>query len=402
MPPPAPSRRRRIALASAISLAATFGAGAGVVRFQTEASWQAMQQRAATIDSAWRARDHRREPLWGKGTSGSAFAGYEQALEQAKELMVNQAEMVATLPHRDDAKVAGTEALRARWQPALIALRAASHCSDAAPPELPEGEPARGLVNLLQARWLVNMAVLEARARRLAGQPQRAVEYALDAATFGADLVRSSLLIHAMIGGAMVSIACNEAWPDHALQQLDAPALDVLALGLERLDAQFPERLDLAGELRFVASWLQVPDTGNWPRLDASSWRYGFSARWMMADAFTRYATVGERLAGEPQLSWPQREAWMELELGAMTDGGNPVAATIAPNLGSAERSLRTTATQVRLLRMAVALHRGQEIGPLADPLGDGPFAVVHEEGAVVLRSDGEIGGKVIERRVAR
>ena len=46
----------------------------------------------------------------------------------------------------------------------------------------------------------------EARARRLAGQPQQAVEYTLDAATFGADLVRSSLLIHAMIGGAMVAM----------------------------------------------------------------------------------------------------------------------------------------------------------------------------------------------------
>jgi hypothetical protein len=402
MPPPAPSRRRRITLAAAISLATTFGAGAGVVRIRTEASWQAMQHNAATLDSAWYARDHRREPLYGKSTSGSAFAGYAQALEQAQELMANQDERVATLPHGDDAKVAGTEALRARWQPALIALRAAAHCNDAAPAELPAGEPARGLANLLQARWLVNMAVLEARARRLAGQPQTAVEHTLDAATFGADLVRSSLLIQAMIGSAMVSIACHEAWPDHALQQLDAPALAALGLGLERLEALLPERLDLAGELRCLSRSLQAPDATCWPRFTASSWRYGFSARWMAADAFTSYATFGARLDSAPQLPWPQREAWLELELGALSDAGNPLAATLAPNLGSAERTLRTTLAQVRLLRMAVALHRGQECVPLADPLGDGPFAVVHEAGAVVLRSAGEIGGKGIERRVAR
>lgn len=361
-----------------------------------------MQQSAATLESAWRARDHRREPLWGKGTSGSAFAGYAQALEQAQELMASQDERVATLPHHDDAKVEGTAALRARWQPALMALSAAAHCRDAAPKELPEGTPASGLANLLQARWLVNMAVLEARARRLAGQPQPAVEHTLDAATFGADLVRSSLLIHAMIGSALVSIACHEAWPDHALQQLDAPALAVLALGLERLDAQLPERLDLAGELRFLSRWLKSTDAASWPPLGASSWRYGFSPRWMAADAFTSYATVGARLDGAPQLPWPQREAWMDLELSALSEGGNPIAAAVAPNLGSAERTLRTTLAHVRLLRMAVALHRGQDSAPLADPLGDGPFAVVHEAGAVVLHSAGEIGGKAIERRVAR
>ena len=400
MPSP---RLRRLVLVTTLGLVGTVGLSAGVVHFRAAASWNAMEQHAAALDSAWQHRDHRREPLWGTGTNGSAIAGYEQALELTKELCTNDKELVATLPHRDDGKVAGTEALRARWQPALVALRGAAHCTDAKPPELPLDEPSQGIVHLLHARWLVNMAVLEARALRLAGQPRQAVEHTLDAAQFGADLVHSGVLIHAMIGAAMVSIATNEAWPDEALQRLDAPALELLAKGLERLDALLPERTDLTGELRFISScWLQGHHGGrasDWG-VDLQSWRYGFSSRWMIADAFLQTAATSERLTGEPQLSWPQREAWMELEFRVMNDGGNPVANVMAPNLAAGERTLRGTVAQVRLLRMAVERHRGTGPVLLQDPLGDGPFAVVHEDAGVVLRSDGELGGKAIERRV--
>src|SRR5204863_9382969 len=138
----------------------------------------------------------------------------------------------------------------------------------------------------LDARWLVNMTVFEARALRLAGQPRAAVERALDAATFGADLVRSGMLIQQMIGAALVAIAADEAWPDAALQQLDRDSLDLLATGLERLDGLLPTTIDFQGELRFLAQTLAKSPATAVPGLDARSWRYGFSTQWMLADAF--------------------------------------------------------------------------------------------------------------------
>ncbi|MBM4063195.1 MAG: hypothetical protein FJ265_19175 [Planctomycetes bacterium] len=393
------SRSRRVLIAAAAAIFTVLGA-AGVVQMQAGAAWSAMQRTADGLEADWRGRDHRREVLWGESSPGSAFAGYTEALRLAAGLSRDQQPLVSMLPHDDDAKVAGARPLLASWRPALAALHRAAHCSDARRPT-PGSTPGPGqdgLVSLLHARWLVNVAVLQARAQRLAGEPRAAVESALDAAAFGADLVRGGVLIDAMIGVALVQIATHEAWPEAALRQLGAPALELLAAGLERLDASLPERLPLDGELRFMARELQR--AGALDGYGAAAWRFGFSSRWMLADAFLDYVATADRLQGEPQLSWPQREAWLELELGTLAEGGNPVGAVLAPHLTTAERSLRLGVAHARLLRTAVALHRGLDVPPLRDPLGDGPFAVVRDAEGVLLRCAGEVSGKRIERRV--
>lgn len=398
----ASSRFRRLVIGCIASTSIVILGGAAVVQQRTAATWSAMQATVASLDAEWRARDHHRQPLVGDGHDGSAFAGYEAALALAAKTYTLDADLLGMLPHHDDGKVTGTEALRTRWRPAIEALRQAARCLDARPTEQPVDPAGGGFVRLLHARWLVNFAVLEARALRLAGQPLEAVDWTLDAATFGADLVRSNLLIHAMIGGAMVAIATREAWPDAALQQLDAPALQRLAEGLDRLDAGLPERLELDGELRYAARWLAHAGEAGTQYGTSTAWRFGFSPRWMLADGFLHYAAAVEKLRGEPQLAWPQREAWMELELAALDEIDNPVTQGWAANLASAERSHRSVVAHVRQLRMAVERHRGRQTAPLRDPLGDGPFAVVPDGDGVVLRSAGELGGKPIERRVAR
>lgn len=335
--------------------------------------------------------------------SGSAEQHYARALELAAEAMAAtpDAARLRTLPHHDEARTAGTEALRAIWQPALAELRrgARSKTWSAAPPT--DAGQAR-VPNLLRARWLVNLAVLEARVLRQAGRDAEAVAWTLDAAAFGADLMRSQLLIDTMIGGAMVVIATAEAWPDAALQRLDPAALRTLADGLQRLDAQVPVQLRLDGELQFAAAMLQQTGGAEAGYGSAAAWRYGFSSRWLLADGYLQYAAAVERLAGERALGWAQREAWLELELAALEARGNPVAHGMATSLPAAERSLRTCVTHLRLLRSAIARYLDANAEPFADPLGDGPLDVSPLHDGVLLRSAGAQAGRPLERRVAR
>jgi hypothetical protein len=395
------TRHRRMLLGSILSLVIVVSGSAAVVRQRTDLAWSAMQKQIHAIDAAWQLRDHRRLPLYGEGTDGRAFDGYEQAIELAKPLCKgSNRELIATLPHKNDAKVEGTEALRERWRPAIDALRAASRCNDARPPQTSADAPETGVLSLLDARWLVNMTVLEARALRLAGKPREAVERTLDAATFGADLMQSGLLINTMIGAAVVAIAIDEAWPEDALSKLDGPSLDLLAESLDRLDRRLPSFTDLDGELRFIGHWLQSRPVEENKDFSTSSWRFGFSPKWMAADAYLHFAAAGERIVDGPNLSWPQRKAWLELEINQMLASGNPITAMMVPNLMSSENTLREVQTRVRLVRMAVAAHRGINSHPLQDPLGAGPFAVAKEGDRVTFRSAGTRGEKAIERSV--
>lgn len=397
-----PRHRRALVFASIVAIAALCAATPAVVHFRAEAAWTRMDERAAELDEAWQRQDHRREPLYGAATEGSAFAGYAEALALAKTLSSDQNELMAMLPHKDDGRVAVTQALRERWRPALNALRAAAHCADARPPRPTPPTPEHSLQNLLTSRWLVNMAVLESRACRLAGDPEAAVAWSLDAATLGVDFMRSGLLVNQMIGAALVQIATVEAWPDRALRQLDATALERLAQGLERLDAVLPMTTDAHGDLRYFSAWLESPrepeDEGSFP----STWRYGFSTRWIVADAYLRAARLYDQLAAPAEGAWPQRETRLQAALTDLAATNNPMLVDMVPNLTSAEFGLRQVVAHVRLLRMAVAMHRGLDEAPLRDPLGDGPLLVVREAEGVTLRSAGTTANRKIERRVER
>jgi len=393
--------RRRILCVSILAVACVLAA-AGVVQHKASASWAAMERQAAAMDAAWAARDHLRQPLWGSSTEGSAFDHYERAQALAKPLGEKDfTELVATL-RRTDAQVASeTVELRARWRPALLALRAGAHCTDARPLDIPVSDPGAGIASLLDCRWITNVAVFEARALRHAGQHRQAVEWTLDAATLGGDLVQQGILINQIIGIAMVAIAVGEAWPDVALQQLDGETLDLFATGLERLDRRLPSSLDFVGELRFMASYLQKTPIDEETATAWDAWRYGFSTRWMVADGFAQVATAMAKLEEGADFAWPRRRVWMEEGFRDLVAGANPVTNCFIPNVSSAELNLREVLTQVRILRVAVDARRGVT-GSLPDPLGEGPLALIAEPEGLRIRSAGERNEAPIERFVRR
>ena len=386
-------RPRRLVPLLATSAAIAVLGTAGIVHVRADRSWQAMQAMADGLQQRLQARPHHRQALWGEARPGSAFSHYEQAMQKAHDLGATDKDaLLAMLPRTDadTAEAPAAQALLARWQPVLEALHAGAHAADATPPAAPTAPGQPGMTNLLDARWVVNLAMFEARALRHRGDGLAAVHRSLDAATFAVDLHRRGTLIDQMIASAVVAIATTECWTEPGLARLDATALAALAGGLERLDAALPETLDFDGELSFsLRSVLSLPTEQGIPSM-FSAWRYGFSTRWMLADAMLRTARTNHELGAATTLAWPQRRALLDLELGALQACGNPIVAMTVPNLATAERGLRETTTLVRLLRMSVALHRGLDLPPLRDPLGDGPLRVTRQaDGSVRLHGAG-------------
>ncbi|MCU0863746.1 MAG: hypothetical protein MUC36_08150 [Planctomycetes bacterium] len=381
---PARSRRRLILLLILGATVLPLG-GAAVVGFRADASWQAMQAQTEVLRVRVAARDHHRVPLWGEAADGSAFAHYATAIELAHEVMASR--QTGALLQASDAELAADQALRTSARPALGALRAGSRAAAVATPSWPGDRSAAEIVNLLHCRQLANLAMFETRARRHERAHLAAVQHSLDAAQFGADLLQRGLLINQMIGCAITAIAID--WPDAALQALDRPALDLLASGLERLDRRLPVALDHDVELLWLATNLQQvsPDPDYAPQV--SSWRHGFSTRWAVAEAFTIADRLVRDLQQAQQLDWPQRQALIELECSVAAESPNPVVRTIVPNLTAAETNLRETVTLVRMLRMAVDLHRGLDVPPPRDPLGSGPIVLDRSGEELVLRSAG-------------
>jgi hypothetical protein len=214
------------------------------------------------------------------------------------------------------------------------------------------------------------------------------VRRTLDAATFGADLMRRGLSVNQLVGQAMLN-AATVPWSDAAIAMLDRAALDELATGLERLDRGLPEAADQTGELLFLANALQRPASqpDAWPM--PSAWRFGMSTRWMAADAFLRAAGAARELARADTRSWPLRAAILDMEAANLTNASNPVFEICSPLFPSIELNRREALAILRLLRMAVDRHRGLDVPPLRDPLGDGPIVVTKTDGGAQLRCAG-------------
>ena len=398
------SRRQRLLLACSLGAAFTVVAGAGVVRMRADASWQHMLQVGQELQQQVEARDPRRMVLWGEATAGNAFDHYERANELSKGLSKNDhGALVATLRMTDEQVLADTGALRERWRPALDAMRAGARCDRAVSPPYVSDDPQAGIPNLLACRWIVNMAMLEARVERLAGRTQAAVGWTLDAATFAGDTVRRGPLIRQMIGVALVAIV-TEAWKEPALQDLDAPALDLLADGLTRLDEQLPHQLAYEDELLLMVHFLELAPEESVGLGPLTAWRYGFSTRWMTAAAFAHFADtvlgIDDGTHTDAGEDWHARKTRREAAFDRLAQSDNPASAAMAPNLAAAEQNLREVIAQVRLLRTSVELRRGRAAPGLADPCGDGPLAVTREGDGWRVRSAAHRPGRSMERLV--
>jgi len=332
-----------------------------------------------------------RDPAWGAPVAGNAFTHYEHAATLA-DAFDDAADVRPKLTASDEALCSA--AGRANWQPVVAAVLAGAPCERC---EFPRDDRVFGCANLLTYRRAANLTVLEARARRHEGRDSDAVRLTLAAMAMGAACVDDGVLVNQMVGAAIVAIAVD-SWTDRDLRSAPEAALRALRAGLQRLDDRLPATLDLDAELAQMATaLLDVPDQRAWA--GGGTWRYGFSAEWMCADAFLALAEAAERLRAADALDWPRRQALFDVELERLATMTNTAAQVIAPHLDACERQLRWNLTHLRLLRQAVARHL-HEPETLQDPLGAGPLRVTVEDGAYVLSSAGDDDRRQLRREV--
>jgi len=396
-------RKRRFVVTFAIGLGVAILAVGVAVPFRADRAWRAMTAEVDALRTEVRAFPVERDVLWGPTNPGNARPHWARAAAAANRLQQeHHHRLVAMLTasgadlrnhHRD---------VRDAWQPVLTALRdgaAATH--DAAPLPGEDGK-APSMTNLLDCRWAANAAVFESRALRHEGRHVEAVQSTLDAAAMAGDLLRRGILIDQMIGCATLAIATTEAWPETALDELDDDALELLASGLARLDAALPLSLDDRVERLFMAWHLQnSAGDETWLPSLGSSWRFGFSTRWMLADAFLRHGALARRLAERANAPWPERVALWDRESAAALASGNPVIAVCLPNLSSAEGNWREQLGALRLLRTSVELHRGNPAPSLLDPISGQPIRVTRNDDATTISCEA-IGDRPAKQRVVR
>jgi len=172
-------------------------------------------------------------------------------------------------------------------------------------------------------------------------------------------------------------------WNDRRLGAAGA-ALRPLAQQLERLDRTISRGVDVEYWVaEFARSWCGEPDRA-WDGSDRlASWRHGFSP-------LRRYRSYYVAGLEHLQLIVPREPTWQgrARQLSAWNDvcGGGPSGESMLGEVFELEEwSRRAVLGELRMLRMAVALHVGEPLR-LQDPISDQPIRVETTTFGHVLR----------------
>lgn len=218
---------------------------------------------------------------------------------------------------------------------------------------------ATDIPGLVSCHNLSNLAVCKARLLREAGKEAEARGLLLDAAQFAGDLGRNNILLAEMVSLAMLASVFEE------LKAL--PPDPELARSLAVLDGAFPSHGEsMLNEAACMGAGIVATPDGLAPDVGAlAAWRYGFSPRLLLVDAWTTHERMMKKAAVAAEASWDEARriaAELDAELAADT---NPISQIGIPGLMGSHRAGRERRAQLRLLRR----YHG-EAGPLDDPFG--------------------------------
>jgi hypothetical protein len=406
---PRPARLRRssrIRTAVLVVAALCVSAGGFTAFWQIPLSirWDEVEAWVAEHESALAPAPIERPVLFGEVFAEDAAPHYARAEELARPI-VNARDRdlvdvwaergIGTKTHDAETRAHHDELL-ASLAPALAALRRGAHCATYTPPAIdlePSVENGQ-IANLLVGRWLANACCIEAAACLSAGDDLGAVAWTLDAASYGSDVARRVALIDQMIGNALVAIPTAEFWTDERLAELDATALDRLADGLEALDARHALTPRLEAELVYFARVVMDPDEHVELLPEAFTaegvvpWMQRLFPRLLAVHAVEEMRGSFERIEALREEQWPMRQKILELETTRLRKSDNPLLQVTTATL-SMESGLRTVAAKLRMLRIAVDLHRGSTPPRIDDPFGTDALRVEVENGRFLVASSG-------------
>lgn len=342
-------------------------------------------------------RDHWPGPtVWAE--RGEAYSCYALALGHAADLAA-----VGRAMEGDGAPARGAdEDLRARWAPVVGGIRAGARTRSVRPPDIDALERFPGLIHALDASTALGWDAIAACG---AGDDEQAAEILCDGLLFGADLLALPGAVAEALG-AQVLERMTQVLDATQVARLSPGALRLLAQGLAAVDATVSPCTDA---ILWTALWAaHLPATPG-IRCDEAlgiewwtNWRFLFSPDAMCDAAVVELARDAAAADAAASLAWPERWRLLATLAQRHRQSDNPAIRALALGWHDHEAARRRALVHLRLLRLAVALHLGEQPEPLPDPLGPGLLQVEDTAGGWTLRSGGDPLTGSIVREVVR
>lgn len=340
-----------------------------------------------------RAPVYRTAPLWGETIDEVAFEQYAlagaalAAKALPKSLGWNAASGEIFLGGKTASPERAKE-LREAWAPAIEDVRAGAHCRLTQPGTIrilpgkttgPGKAPAILVPNLDQVEVVLlcelQLLAREARTRDFVGLWMDAVTFAVDGLSQSGGTARVRLYLNVLTDDLLAT-----------LSELD----------LQRLDGFLANADPLVGALAdpnsLLMNTVQIAVEGSRKvsrepmQLRLSAWQHGFDPYRADLEGFDELLRLRAML--EPiAKDGGQREAQWSAYRSARRERQTFTTSLVDDRAENGERWQREALTQLRLLRLAVAFHRGVEVPQLADPFASAPLQVQIEDDSAVLRS---------------
>lgn len=317
------------------------------------------------------ARDRDREAAWGETKDGSAYDFYAKAtrLLPASTNGTWDAETGQWIENGAPVTAERRAELRGQWAPAVALLGEGAHSRDAR---------ANGHLDRIRLTWIV---ALECSSRLDEGATIAAVQLWLDGFTFARD------------AGAMSSSPMFVQWTDERLRSLPAEALDLIGAGLERLEARLATMPDPERPIANAATPLFDGSFAPSVRRRLAAWRQGFDVQQQEIEALGELLEAVAVLTPACADEAARSEQWRAFRAAPRrcTTWSSGNAEFWIQNV---EQWQRQDLARLRLLRLAVAFHRGAPLPELADPFAAGVIEVRLDGDSAVFRSAGSFPGR--------
>lgn len=355
-----------------------------VVWWQADARWAEMSRAMDEVQTELESYRCIRSVPWGSTNPGRAWDGYSKALNSFAEVSKD----VESLDHAAwfDSPATASQACW-RWiqklEPTFAVVRQAGHCADATP-MIDWSKGVTETSGYVSQRQNLSLSLLLRSWQLLqVGDDSEAVRVLLDAMQFARDQVDQPVLIASLLGTSILQRTSamffsgldgddkkrGAIW---RVEDLSRESLLLLRDGLDRLDRPLPLLIHAikAEGLLFGRTMQSVGGSdGDGFSIDFefSSWRFGFSGRWMCAAAVVDALKIAEDL--------PKVAAWSKWrdhldDIGtALKTNDNTVFKMMMPHYTSLAAGHRRGSVALRVLRMLVADALG-ESHKYPDPFG--------------------------------